>query len=243
MKSAVNKIPKYRSAGRAIASDIEKGKLQPGEKLPSERELGEQLGVSRMTARQVYLALERDGFLARSDRSGWYVAYSKLQYQLARSASFVTNIERVGEVANIVVKEKGIIPSSGLVKDALQIPDKVDVFFVRRLFCVVDRPAMVESLFVLASRFPLLLDAKLDQSILALWETNYGVTLKSSKAKIRLLSLSDTDAQLLAVGPGSLGVNLSQVFLDEVGNPIGLSQQHWRGDIAEISFSIDYRQT
>ena len=71
MNKNINKKHKYQLVSDIIVGNIESEKLDSGDKLPSERELAEQFDLSRMTARNVYLKLERDGYISRLDRQGW----------------------------------------------------------------------------------------------------------------------------------------------------------------------------
>ena len=50
-------IPFYKQLKEKILDDIEIGKLKHGDKLPSERELADQYGISRMTARSRIVAM------------------------------------------------------------------------------------------------------------------------------------------------------------------------------------------
>lgn len=59
---------------RQIEDLILRGILRPGERLPSERELSERLGVSRPSLREAVAALQDDGLLTSKASSGIYVA-------------------------------------------------------------------------------------------------------------------------------------------------------------------------
>lgn len=59
---------------RQIEALILQGVLRPGERLPSERELSETLGVSRPSLREALADLQRSGLLAARAGSGVYVA-------------------------------------------------------------------------------------------------------------------------------------------------------------------------
>ena len=63
---------------RAVVRQIEllilQGVLRPGERLPSERELSEQLGVSRPSLREAIAELQSSGLLGTRAGSGIYVA-------------------------------------------------------------------------------------------------------------------------------------------------------------------------
>ena len=62
------------SVVRQIEGLILRGILRPGERLPSERELAERLGVSRPSLRDAVAELQDQGLLATRAGSGIYVA-------------------------------------------------------------------------------------------------------------------------------------------------------------------------
>ena len=57
----------------ALRQDIHSGRWKPGERLPSEQELGRTFGVSRITIGRAVRDLQRDGLVARRAGSGTYV--------------------------------------------------------------------------------------------------------------------------------------------------------------------------
>lgn len=76
------------------------GVIAPGDKLPAERPLTEQLGVNRMSLRQALLSLENDGKIFRKNRSGWFAALPVFNYNPKSLASF-----------NQAAKAQGRVPS------------------------------------------------------------------------------------------------------------------------------------
>lgn len=56
-----------------IKALISRGELRPGERIPSERELGGMLGVSRPSVREALMVLEAMGFLESRQGGGTYV--------------------------------------------------------------------------------------------------------------------------------------------------------------------------
>jgi len=63
-----------------IKSQIKKGILKPGEKLPSERKLADQLGVSRSSVREAIQALAFSGYLEVIQGKGTYILEMATQY-------------------------------------------------------------------------------------------------------------------------------------------------------------------
>src|SRR6266852_3886734 len=63
----------YRQIADQIAALIEKGEYGAGQRLPPERDLAKQLGVSRPSVREALIALEVEGYVEVRVGSGVYV--------------------------------------------------------------------------------------------------------------------------------------------------------------------------
>jgi GntR family transcriptional repressor for pyruvate dehydrogenase complex len=70
----------YRRLADAIAAEIEAGKHRLGERLPTERELADQFGVSRPTLREALIALEMLGMIETRHGTGIYVTRTSLPH-------------------------------------------------------------------------------------------------------------------------------------------------------------------
>jgi DNA-binding LacI/PurR family transcriptional regulator len=68
---------KYRTLAEQFREQIERGKLQPGDRLPSFVELRAQHGATPTTANQVYALLEQEGLIERQQGRGTFVAERK----------------------------------------------------------------------------------------------------------------------------------------------------------------------
>ncbi|HKU24191.1 MAG TPA: GntR family transcriptional regulator [Candidatus Sulfotelmatobacter sp.] len=232
--------PIYKRARQMVTRWIESGKYRSDEQLPSERDLSEQLGISRMTARHVYVTMQNDGLLYRTDRKGWFVAQPKLQYALKRSVSFVTNVRAVGGTPHARLLEKATVPASAWLADELQVPREELLVVARRLLSVGKRRAMIEVIYMPASRFPGLMDMPLDQSISQLWKDHYQVEVSRAEAKIQGGTLPAEDATELQAESMTAAIKLVEKMFDAADRPIALSIQNWRNDIAEFTIDVDF---
>lgn len=68
------KLPMYQQLYQYLVSEIQRGGLVSGTKLPSRRSLCRHLGVSRSTVESAYAALLSEGYVRAAARSGFYVA-------------------------------------------------------------------------------------------------------------------------------------------------------------------------
>lgn len=83
-----------------IKSDIDSGKLKPGERLPSEADLSKQLGVSRATLREALRLLEEEKIVIRRHGVGTFInSRPVFSGGIGELFSVTDAIERQGYVA------------------------------------------------------------------------------------------------------------------------------------------------
>jgi GntR family transcriptional regulator, arabinose operon transcriptional repressor len=70
---ALSSAPKYRKICEDLLSAIRSGAFQPGERLPSEAELGKQYSTSRITVAKAVNELQQKGLVSRRPGSGTHV--------------------------------------------------------------------------------------------------------------------------------------------------------------------------
>lgn len=76
----------YRQVADQLRDLIEGGEFVRGERLPSERDLAEKLGLSRPTVREALIALEVEGLVRIRVGSGVYVTGSRIPFPQIRGA-------------------------------------------------------------------------------------------------------------------------------------------------------------
>ena len=69
----------YQKIAKTIARQIKTGIGKPGEKLPSQRTISNEHGVSLNTAIQAYYELEKNGFITSRPKSGYIVSYKPIR--------------------------------------------------------------------------------------------------------------------------------------------------------------------
>ena len=69
-----DEIPIYRQIVRQVTDALAGGRLKPGERLPSHRELAAQLVIAPLTVKKAYDELEREGLIDTQRGRGTFVA-------------------------------------------------------------------------------------------------------------------------------------------------------------------------
>jgi GntR family transcriptional regulator len=80
-------VPLYERVRQAIAASIADGTYAPGDKLPSEARLAEELGVNRLTVRRAIEELARAGVVESRQGSGTYVSAPIVRLPLSQRLS------------------------------------------------------------------------------------------------------------------------------------------------------------
>src|SRR5690606_36647664 len=89
-------IPLYYQLKEILQEMIDNEELKPGDALPSERELCEILGISRMTVRKAVMDLVNEGIVYREQGKGTFVAKPKSKHLLNKLQGFTEEMEEKG---------------------------------------------------------------------------------------------------------------------------------------------------
>jgi GntR family transcriptional repressor for pyruvate dehydrogenase complex len=116
---AASRDPAYQQVAEKLRRRILGGELEPGQRLPIERDLAEQLGVSRLTVREGLrlLAAQRLVVTTRGVTGGSFVARplsSDLGDSLAESLEWLTMADQITVVELLEARELLEVPASGL---------------------------------------------------------------------------------------------------------------------------------
>ena len=112
-------IPLYYQIVEQVKEQIATGELTDGARLPSERELSEQAGVSRMTVRQAITTLQREGLIEVRQGVGAFVTPPKRTYDALHLLGFSEEIGRRGDRVESIVLEQTIVTPPGRVAQRL----------------------------------------------------------------------------------------------------------------------------
>lgn len=224
-------MPLYIQIAEVLLDQIESGELAPGDRLPSEREMSEGLGVNRMTLRQALGLLETQGLLIRRRGDGTYVARPKVERQAAQLVPFTRGIERRGYSpgAKILTFEKR--PAEAAVARELAIPVSALVYYVRRLQLLNQEPVMLERFSLPARRFPGLDRHDLSaRSAYDVMEKEYGVAVAQAHQSLEPVVATEHEAELLEVEPGAPLMLERRLGLDRDDQPVEYGKDLYRGD-------------
>jgi GntR family transcriptional regulator len=230
--------PKYMQIKSELADEISRGDLRSHDRLPSERTLSERFSVSRATARQTLIQLEKEGLAYTKDRSNRFVAEPRVDYDLSTTISFfATGINRRREI-QIKVESFETTTANLEESEALMVPPDSEIHKYSRICRLSNKLAFVEEEFVFAERFPDLQSQNLERPLIPFFEDVYGIRATHSRIAITMTGFPEHIAKTLELTPPCAGLLLEQTVLDVQDKPISVGHQYWRGDVAHFSGTI-----
>lgn len=230
--------PLYMTIAADVRDKIGTEQLGPHTLLPSERELAELHGVSRMTARQALSLLESEGLVYRKPPRGTFVAEPRVRFHVG---SFSEEVARLGRrpAATLLWAEHQL--ASPAVRRALGLADGAAVHVFHRLRSVDDVPFALETTFLPAELTPGILDETDDGSLWAVLRSRFGIELARTTAVLESIVLDDASSVQLGVRAGSAGTLLTRSTEDSLGRCVEYARDIYRADRAafEVSEVLD----
>lgn len=234
-------IPLYYQLAEQLREQIEAGLLPAGTQLPPERELSEQAGISRMTARQAVAYLVRAGVLEVKPGVGTFVAAPKHTYDALHLLSFTAEIIRQGDkTASQVLEQATTLPplrvARGLNLDAHQTVVKLV-----RLRFANQTPLLQETIYIPTALCPDLVEADLQtQSLYSLLETRYELRLERTRQMLEATVANDYEASLFGIAQGSPMLLLEGITYSQHDQPVEYFKAIYRGD--RVRFELESRR-
>lgn len=237
-KLAYEKIskPLYIQIQDYLTDLIVSGKILPEQRILSEREYSDDLGVSRMTVRKAITELVNDGLLERRHGSGTYVAKPKVTYRCDELLDYPLAMESRNISTTSQLLEFEEIVSSRILSKTLNLELGNPLFRVTLLRFANRVPIILERVFFPMQRFPDLQEWNLEKSSLMNLITEiYKYQIHLVTQTIDAISATNEVALQLRVEEGFPLLMLNKVIYDKNDRaPIVYKQDILRSDYTRI---------
>lgn len=226
--------PLYNQVVEGIRAKIESGAYKINSKIPTEPELCEEYGVSRITVRRAVEELEAEGLLVRRQGKGTFVTEKAAKVAEKAVYSFNEACKILGKEASSRVIGARTVKATPEDMEGLSLPDNSRVVEIDRV-----RYADSDAVLIERAHFPMafsyLLESNLKGSIYELLRT-YGVKPSWASKEISLIEADENKASLLGVEQGSALILVKEVVYDQKDRPLHVSHLYVRGNIFTLKF-------
>lgn len=202
--------------------------MVPHDKLPSERELTAQYGVSRTTVRLALQELEATGYIYRRHGKGTFVSdLTKDAADLAGAYSFTEQMRSLGRNPETRILSFEKIEADKYIAQHMNLPLGEAVFKLSRLRLADREPLMVED-----SYLPVKLFLSLDENMLRrkplydLFSADFNQTVRLADEELYASIAQKDDAKLLGIPEGAPVLHLAR------------STYNMKNEIIEFTLSV-----
>lgn len=233
-------MPRYHQLVGILRKRIESGEFKPDDQFPTEEQLCQEYGVSRGTVGRAIKILVDEGWLCREQGRGTFVTSPPLSPVFFRLANFTEDMRQRGLEPSTRLLSLEVIPASEETAARLQIPVGAKVIKISRLRLASGRPMAYEIRHLAYDLCPQLMEEDLErQSIHSLLIDKYNIPLIRACHTIEARVLSEEEAKLLEVEPGSAGFFIDRVTYTTHDRPGTWYQALYRGD--EYRFIAEFQ--
>ena len=235
-------VPLYRQLTDSLAARINSGEFQLGDRIPSERQLCEDSGLSRSTVRQALRELTHEGLIRTVPGIGAYVC--------APRSNLVVNVSLAGFSND--VNRQGVTPSSRILdthlvsEPAQMIVDRMDlqpgdgVVIVERLRYVNNVPLAVHRVHINRRLCPQVVHADLvNMSLFSIFRDECGLELAHAEEQVYAALADERELELLHLtSPASVLRTERLTFLSS-GEVVEFASATYCGEWYRLSMTVE----
>jgi GntR family transcriptional regulator len=247
MKLYKKDIPLYVQLEQILKSQIMTGEYLPEKRIPSEKELSQIYRVSSITARQAIMRLVQDGLLFRKQGKGTFVRKN------IKNVKNIMTFNVAGDIKDIVpegllsqkVKVLGIetVKSSGLVAEALEMPEQEDVIRVMRTRA--DKNTIIS---YIKNFLPVEIGKKITRTdllakpMLYVLRNKLKVSLKKGIQYLLAVNADHEIASALSINISVPVLYLETIIYDINDRPVDFVQTFYRSDRFKYTLKMDMKE-
>src|SRR4051794_39812474 len=225
-------VPRYYAIEQALRSRI--AALDPHSPLPSDAQLCEEFGVSRMTARGAMQRLVQEGLVYREPGRGTYVAPARANRTASHILSFSDEMRRRGRTPTSQVVQRRTRAATTDERDRLHVDD---VVVLRRVRLADGEPVALETAVFPAAVAPVL-DAQSEGASLFATLADAGLVPTAGRASLAAEAATAEDARLLGVKRGAPLLVERRLINDQAGVPLEWTESRYAG--ARYGLDVDF---
>ena len=220
----------------------------PGDKIPSERDLSDQLGISRTTIRRAIENLIVQGILERRSSSGTFVRGRpaiERHIGIERPLGFSEGLQRVGLQAESILLHFNVQKTNKKIAQKLRINEFDEVVLIRRLRVISNQSICIETIYLPKVLVPDLVAENLftrDSSLYNILEKRYYIKPKNSIENVRISYATEDEAKLLGIKEMDPVLLMRGVTFDEADQPFEyfVSVNHPDRVVLESKSTLEY---
>lgn len=229
-------LPLYKQMKEIIKNKIASEEYKVSDKIPTEPELRELFGVSRVTVRKAIEELVAEGYLVKKQGKGTFVSHKKVSRKIEYVSGFTDSCLQNGFVPSSIVLECKVIPASEEIARQLQIAVGEDVIFTKRKRFADKTPILLENNYFSKKDYAFLMNENLEGSLYRLLSEKYNIIPENPKeTSLEIVVADEMLATDMDVAIGTPFFYMETMIADQNHKPIHVGHQYYLGDYYKFS--------
>jgi GntR family transcriptional regulator len=235
------RMPRYHRIADEVRRQIRAGDLAAGERLPNQRRLAREFGVTLMTLRQALELLEREHLIARRHGLGTFVATPSIDYDVLQLRRLAPDLLAQGEPVSTRLLGRRVVPADRGVATALGLGPRARVLALERLRLVDRHPMGLQRSFLPSRIGDELLRADLAETPLRqALEFKLGVVIARARETVAAIRLGRREARELGCRAGAPAFLSERVSFTAAGEAVVFDRVFIPGDRFRITRELRY---
>lgn len=229
--------PRHEQISDWLREKIEEGSYEVDEKLPSEKQLGEQFDVSRVTVRRALQTLESEDYIYRRQGLGSFVQDRRAAQGLVHLTDFAQDMARAGlEASSTVCHQAPESPPSDV---AVRLDtDDTHVMRLDRVRLGDGDPMAFDRTWLPMFYAQLLEDHDLErETIYEILETEYEIPILRGRYRVAATNADTAVAGALGVENGTALLLIERLSLTQGDKPVYFQRRYYRSD--RVSYELE----
>ena len=230
----------YLAIKKSLIDYIKTNKLKVGDKLPTENDLAEKLGVGRLTLREALKVLREEGLFYTVHGIGTFISnnFEQINDTIDINLGITEMISSARYKPGVKMFERKLVKTNKEISEALNIPENSDVFVCKRIRTADDKP-VVYSIDYFAPHLVAAFLGKNDEniSLYKFIEVDMGIQIGNSIAEVIPVICSDDLSSKLEYSKGEPLLLIKQITYDKKGAPLFFTEEYFRPDRFKISLN------
>jgi len=230
--------PLYRQVRDVLVKRIIDGAWKPGETLPNEFELADELGVSQGTVRKALAELEAEKFVLRRQGKGTFVASHDEARILFQFFKLVPDSGK-SEFPDSRVLDVAVESGDARVARVFSLRAGARAVRIERVRSLAGRICIYEQIVLPRARFPGIEKRDLPNNLYELYRSDFGVTIVHAVEKLKAVAAAKREARHLGLPSGAPLLSIDRTAFAADGHPaewrVSLcrtDQTHYLSDLA-----------
>lgn len=231
--------PLHVQISEALRLQIQNAILKAGENFPSERELAETYGVSRMTVRQALQRLRQDGLIYHERGVGTFVSSRKIDVHTRNLGGFSDEMLALGIEPSSRVLQLKCESANEQVAHDLDLEADERVFHLERLRLADGEPMAFEATFLPEKLCPELDKWDLtENSLYRILTDDYNLQMSHAAEILEAAAATAFIAKQLGVKTGAPVLLVHRVVFSASNQPIESAHTTYRADRYRATFVL-----